>query len=1311
MNLYELKERKPGKRKSLTETTNKYKRSESKRMSGSNNLSYSHWKPNLSLINNAPATASTSNYQNLMKLASTGAGGHTVIHQHHSGQLRIIGSPGSSASLYSPGSNASSSAGPSIPTSMPIPRAHQHNVPIIQTPSSFVDQGHHLDIYSQIGMQRIGQMFKTNLMANNNNNTCNNKNSKSSRPNYENAIKMEQSMNNIKQLVESAIGIEAKQQIMHILEKISLLQPPERLLLYLRMPSSTSETDPLRQPQNPLGTRSEINFTINWVRSHLEMDPNVSIPKQDVYDEYVAYCAREDVKPLSTADFGKVMKQIFPSIRPRRLGTRGNSRYCYAAMRKSTRLECPQLPSLGGARNDSNSEQPMLNNETESEAGLGSSASWKIIKMWAENLLNVDFKGPNELADHISSNYMSGTHGTISNNSRALLQKKLLQRKVKGRKNKSISMSEEIMGDGKKRRKKKLKKSLSQTNSEPADNDSPESISNTNEQSVSDEILQIKQEQTTANTLTDGPLSKSTSQTMPINLTNEHGKIKNEIESLSYASSLSEPMDVHDFPSAICKIEIDDASDIEHTVYCKKVRRAQEEKGLSVSLTSPKMSQQSPEMKTSTLSPASLLMRPPLCEAPTDLSVNSNEMANVNNSDIRNDSPNSNMLQIPNKRTTANTMGRLKKLRFIKHASVAGMNETKVDDIATDIIIPRERVVSICNMDKDALDDYLNESCGDSQEQEAELLQYFQTTSGQYKNTQNTSTDTVASSHTATITTNSNTIPITNAYPLLENYQLHQNAPNESGVLVADNPQMTSPLTSSSNQVPRKQDQINELRQYLQQNLHHPPVIQSSTLKNAEERSVTSSSQLNFSNEFHVDWKDPETAMHSASSSLTALSLPYQQASQDHLTEDTSTNVTTINATDKKHLSIAATHAPIMRSVRASSAIIQSQAQQSPNSRSKTFNFVPISPGPQSPRVIPHHLPQQSNIHTISRNTFLSPRRSPAVRKLVNKDLSNCLKSLQDPSISTFDTTFKTEISASAPASPSITPHHFQFNTTIMNPYSNASSNTATTSSNQPQIPHQHQASCSISGMCPVLERSQSVPLHCQSPAFNAPVSSTAYNSVCNSVAQTPVPSEFADFTEDNFLEMLAESSNDHQIKVEANDVPSQLHGDCIRSQISRSVPSTPLPIHGFNHLNPLNIFGNVTSTGIASGTTLSSSLLMSSLSKHTVDNSKSVPTTPIAMIGNNNATPFRYSPDHHRDFLINGNTVDTAKGPNQFYPSQPNTSSSSQSQRNAPQHPSVSSTQSQVLLATSTQPIEDLPNYSDVNDPIIEDSHLMNNL
>lgn len=231
--------------------------------------------------------------------------------------------------------------------------------------------------------------------------------------------------------------------------------------------------DPLRQPQNPLGTRSEINFTINWVRSHLEMDPNVSIPKQDVYDEYAyvvdhrtrfqsshhnfinkfyfphcsTYCAREDVKPLSTADFGKVMKQIFPSVRPRRLGTRGNSRYCYAAMRKTTRLECPQLPNLCDSKNTgqlsgSDRLSAAIDDDDNDEDTIGSLGTWKVIRNWAESLLNTEFKNANELAKHITANYLNGNSAAISNSSRALLQKKLLQRKVKGRKKKSMSTSE-----------------------------------------------------------------------------------------------------------------------------------------------------------------------------------------------------------------------------------------------------------------------------------------------------------------------------------------------------------------------------------------------------------------------------------------------------------------------------------------------------------------------------------------------------------------------------------------------------------------------------------------------------------------------------------------------------------------------------------------------------------------------------------------------------------------------------------------------------------------------------------------------------
>lgn len=52
------------------------------------------------------------------------------------------------------------------------------------------------------------------------------------------------------------------------------------------MPLQLSEVDPFRQPLNPLGSRSEIHRTISWIKTHLEEDPDVSLPKQEVYEEY-----------------------------------------------------------------------------------------------------------------------------------------------------------------------------------------------------------------------------------------------------------------------------------------------------------------------------------------------------------------------------------------------------------------------------------------------------------------------------------------------------------------------------------------------------------------------------------------------------------------------------------------------------------------------------------------------------------------------------------------------------------------------------------------------------------------------------------------------------------------------------------------------------------------------------------------------------------------------------------------------------------------------------------------------------------------
>lgn len=42
---------------------------------------------------------------------------------------------------------------------------------------------------------------------------------------------------------------------------------------------------------------------------------------------YRQYCENHSLVPLCNADFGKLMKTVFPNVKPRRLGQRGQSRY------------------------------------------------------------------------------------------------------------------------------------------------------------------------------------------------------------------------------------------------------------------------------------------------------------------------------------------------------------------------------------------------------------------------------------------------------------------------------------------------------------------------------------------------------------------------------------------------------------------------------------------------------------------------------------------------------------------------------------------------------------------------------------------------------------------------------------------------------------------------------------------------------------------------------------------------------------------------------------------------------------------------
>ena len=50
-----------------------------------------------------------------------------------------------------------------------------------------------------------------------------------------------------------------------------------------------------------------------------------------------SYCDNLGYNPLSAADFGKIMKNVFPNMKARRLGMRGKSKYPYILMSPSTK--------------------------------------------------------------------------------------------------------------------------------------------------------------------------------------------------------------------------------------------------------------------------------------------------------------------------------------------------------------------------------------------------------------------------------------------------------------------------------------------------------------------------------------------------------------------------------------------------------------------------------------------------------------------------------------------------------------------------------------------------------------------------------------------------------------------------------------------------------------------------------------------------------------------------------------------------------------------------------------------------------------
>ncbi|KAG9489390.1 hypothetical protein GDO78_005399 [Eleutherodactylus coqui] len=214
--------------------------------------------------------------------------------------------------------------------------------------------------------------------------------------------------NALQQKIKNSICKSIQSKVDCILQEVEKFTDLEKLYLYLQLPSGPSNVE--KSDQSSLSSsRAQQTHAFSWIRNTLEEHPETSLPKQEVYDEYKSYCDNLGYHPLSAADFGKIMKNVFPNMKARRLGTRGKSKYCYSGLRKKAFVHMPSLPNLDfnktGDGLDGMEVSAQLQNSDEEVV----SAACRLVCEWAQKVLSQPFDSVLDLARFLVKSHYIGT--------------------------------------------------------------------------------------------------------------------------------------------------------------------------------------------------------------------------------------------------------------------------------------------------------------------------------------------------------------------------------------------------------------------------------------------------------------------------------------------------------------------------------------------------------------------------------------------------------------------------------------------------------------------------------------------------------------------------------------------------------------------------------------------------------------------------------------------------------------------------------------------------------------------------------------
>jgi regulatory factor X len=126
-------------------------------------------------------------------------------------------------------------------------------------------------------------------------------------------------------------------------------QALEKLAANVRAATTTSASD-----------RAKQIFVQAWLTANYAPYPDGNVPRQGLYFSYRRVCDQYGIPHINTATLGKAIRLCFPTIKTRRLGVRGNSKYHYCGIRPATTAEAEWLQDYIHKSNN-HAGQPSVN--------------------------------------------------------------------------------------------------------------------------------------------------------------------------------------------------------------------------------------------------------------------------------------------------------------------------------------------------------------------------------------------------------------------------------------------------------------------------------------------------------------------------------------------------------------------------------------------------------------------------------------------------------------------------------------------------------------------------------------------------------------------------------------------------------------------------------------------------------------------------------------------------------------------------------------------------------------------------------------